>query len=216
MIKAALFDLDGVVLDTEPQYSIFWGKELRHYFPDRPGLEEDIKGQTLVQIFRKLFPGQEGIQQEITQRLNAFEQQMRYDYIPGFPAFAVDLRRHHVKTALVTSSNKTKMRNACARRPELPGYFDRILTSEDFAKSKPDPDCYLKGAQLFQVKPAECVGFEDSFNGLKALRAAGEGTVGLATTNSEEAIRSYCDTVIKDFKGQTYSKICRDFPPFQE
>jgi beta-phosphoglucomutase len=216
MIKAALFDLDGVVLDTESQYSVFWGKELRHYFPNHPGLENEIKGQTLVQIFESFFPDQHEKQQAITRRLNEFEEHMRYDYIPGFTDFIVDLRNHHVKTALVTSSNQKKMKSVCVQRPELPDYFDCMLTSDDFCKSKPDPECYLKGAQAFDVMPYECAGFEDSFNGLKAVRAAGEFVVGLATTNSEEAIRPYSDCVIKDFKGLTYLKLSMDFPSSQE
>ena len=54
-IKAALFDLDGVIIDTETQYSRFWGEQCRHYFPDQPGLENVIKGQTLVQIYDHVF-----------------------------------------------------------------------------------------------------------------------------------------------------------------
>ena len=50
MLKAALFDLDGVVFDTEPQYTIFWGGICKEFHPELPGLEYKIKGQTLVQI----------------------------------------------------------------------------------------------------------------------------------------------------------------------
>ena len=49
-LKAALFDLDGVVIDTETQYSVFWGSQCRLYHPEHPGLENEIKGQTLDQI----------------------------------------------------------------------------------------------------------------------------------------------------------------------
>ncbi len=108
------------------------------------------------------------------------------------------------------------MKSVCVQRPELPDYFDCMLTSDDFCKSKPDPECYLKGAQKFNARPCECIGLEDSFNGLKAVRAAGEFVVGLATTNSEEAIRPYSDCVIKDFKGLTYLKLSMDFPSSQE
>ena len=69
--KAALFDLDGVVFDTEPQYSIFWGAQCREFHPEHPGLEYEIKGQTLVQIFDKHFSGElEAKQQLIVERLN--------------------------------------------------------------------------------------------------------------------------------------------------
>ena len=54
MLKAALFDLDGVVFDTEPQYTEFWGEQCREFRPDISGLEHIIKGQTLIQIYDKL------------------------------------------------------------------------------------------------------------------------------------------------------------------
>lgn len=76
-----------------------------------------------------------------------------------------------------------------------------MLTSEDFAKSKPDPDCYLKAAQKFGANVDECVGFEDSFNGLKSLRGANMAIVGLATTNSKETISEYADKVIDNYVG---------------
>ena len=83
--KAALFDLDGVVFDTEPQYTVFWGQQCRQYHPENPGLEQEIKGQTLVQIYDAWFSGPlEPEQAVITERLNKFEQQMHYDYIAGF------------------------------------------------------------------------------------------------------------------------------------
>lgn len=56
MIKAALFDLDGVVLDTETQYSVFWGMIGKEYHPELPDFALRIKGQTLVQIYDKYFP----------------------------------------------------------------------------------------------------------------------------------------------------------------
>ena len=77
--------------------------------------------------------------------------------------------------------------------------FDAILTSEDFERSKPDPDCYLKAAQRLGVEVGDCVVFEDSFNGLKSGRAAGMYVVGLSTTNPAEAIRPYCDEVIANY-----------------
>ncbi len=199
MIKAALFDLDGVILDTETQYSKFWGAQLSHYFPGTTGLEQKIKGQTLVQIYGKYFDGQPETQQRITQELDEFEHNMGYEFIDGFEQFIQSLRSHGVKTAVVTSSNRVKMENVYQRLPVFQSYFDRILTSEDFTKSKPDPQCYLLGARLFGAEPSECAGFEDSINGLKAVRAAGLYCVGLATTNPREVVEPMSDLVVDDF-----------------
>ena len=199
-MKAALFDLDGVVFDTEPQYTIFWGAQCREFHPEHPGLEHEIKGQTLVQIYDAWFSGElQEKQAVITERLNLYEQQMDYIYVPGFEDYVKKLRTQGVKTAVVTSSNRIKMEAVYQRHPEFKGLFDAILTSEDFERSKPDPDCYLKAANRLGVNVKDSVVFEDSFNGLKSGRAAGMYVVGLATTNPAEAISPYADKVVKDY-----------------
>ena len=199
-MKAALFDLDGVVFDTEPQYTIFWGAQCREFHPEHPGLEHEIKGQTLVQIYDAWFSGElQEKQAVITERLNLYEQQMDYIYVPGFEDYVKKLRARGVKTAVVTSSNRIKMEAVYERHPEFKGLFDAILTSEDFERSKPDPDCYLKAANRLEISVKDSVVFEDSFNGLKSGRAAGMYVVGLATTNPAEAISPYADKVVKDY-----------------
>lgn len=205
--KAALFDLDGVVLDTESQYSNFWGSVGKEFLPHIPTFAKDIKGQTLTQIYDGWFAGETALQEKITIRLNKFEQQMVFPYIPGFTTFIASLRQAGVKTAVVTSSNKEKMANAYREHPELLQMFDRILTSEDFKASKPDPDCYLRGAAIFCAKPKECIVFEDSRNGLRAARASGAYVVGLATTLPEDVVTTLADLVITDFTDERLEAI---------
>jgi beta-phosphoglucomutase len=197
--KAALFDLDGVVVDTESQYTKFWGSVGKKYFPEQPDFAEKIKGSTLVQIYDRYFKGETDKQQTITKGLDDFERSMDYEYIPGYYQFVLKLRELGVKTAVVTSSNIAKMENVYRAHPDFKSLFDAILTSEDFDKSKPDPDCYLKAAQRFGFQSDECVGFEDSINGLKAVKAAKMMCVGLATTNSEEVVAQYADIVIDNY-----------------
>ena len=206
--KAALFDLDGVVFDTEPQYTVFWGGIYRQYHPEHPGLEHEIKGQTLTQIYDRWFSGPLLSEQEsITSRLNDYEQQMSYEYIAGFEALVGMLRRHGVRTAVVTSSNIPKMESVYRHQPGFKSLFDAILTSEDFDRSKPDPDCYQKAAQRLDAESDECIVFEDSFNGLRAGRAAEMAVVGLATTNAVEAIRPLSDMQLKDYEGMTFERL---------
>ena len=207
-LKAALFDLDGVVFDTEPQYSVFWGSICRQYHPEHPGLENEIKGQTLTQIYDRWFSGElEGERVSITERLDAYEQGMTYDFIDGFEALIADLHRHGVKTAVVTSSNQPKMESVYRYQKAFKQLFDAILTSEDFDRSKPDPDCYLKAAQRLSAQTDECIVFEDSFNGLRSGRAAQMAVVGLATTNPVEAIKPLSDMQISDYRGVDYATL---------
>ena len=197
--RAALFDLDGVILDTESQYSKFWGQMGREFRPEIPNFADRIKGQTLTQIYDTWFAGQEDLQGEITRRLNDYEAHMQYHYIKGARAYVERLRNEGIHTAIVTSSNQAKMESVYQQRPELHTLFERILTSEDFTESKPSPQCYLRGAETFGLQAKECVVFEDSLNGLRAGRASGAYVVGLATTLSREEIVPLCDLVINDF-----------------
>lgn len=207
-LKAALFDLDGVVFDTEPQYTIFWGSQCRLYHPEHPGLEHEIKGQTLTQIYDQWFSGPLLSEQAvITERLNEYESNMHYDYIEGFERMIADLRSHGVKTAVVTSSNLPKMQAVYRYQPDFKNLFDAILTSEDFDRSKPDPDCYLKAAARLGASTDECIVFEDSFNGLRSGRAAQMKVVGLTTTNSAEAIRELSDIQIADYQNIDFDQL---------
>lgn len=197
--KAALFDLDGVVLDTEGQYTQFWGQIGREFHPEQPDFGNLIKGQTLVQIYDAWFAGQTELQATITARLDAYEAEMTYPYIAGVSDYLQQLHSRNIPTAIVTSSNKPKMENVYKAHPELKTLFTKILTSEDFHASKPDPDCYLCAAKALGVDIKECVVFEDSINGLRSGRASGAHVIGLITTNPVETIAPLCDMTIRDF-----------------
>lgn len=205
-LKAALFDLDGTLLDTEGQYTRIWGMIGRKYRPDVEGLEYLIKGTTLKQIFEKYFPG-ESQQAEINEMLNDYERNMEYSFVAGAEAFVSQLREKGVKCAVVTSSNQEKMKSVSRKIKGFDTMFDKVLTAEMFAASKPAPDCYLLGARTFGVDISECVVFEDAFTGLQAGMSSGIYTIGLATCNPREAIQDKCHHVIDNFVGLTADDI---------
>lgn len=206
----ALFDLDGVILDTETQYSDFWNGIGRSYYPEMPQFANQIKGQTGKYIFSHYFT-QEGAKERVLAELVEFEKQMTYDFVPGAEHFLMELKRQQVPCAVVTSSDQKKMSRVFAAHPSFKDLFSHIFTAEDFTRSKPDPDCYLKGASFFQVPVGQCFVFEDSINGLKAGRNAGMTVIGLATTFPESEIQSLCDVMIPDFSCFNYDTFCTLF-----
>lgn len=193
----ALFDLDGVILDTEGSYTAFWDDYGSRHFSEKDfGLK--IKGQTLVKILGDYFPEENG-RKAITDAINDFERKMSYPFVPGVENYIKSLKSNGIRTAVVTSSNLLKMENVYRCHPGFREMFDMILTSEDFSESKPSPYCYLKAMRLFGAGPEDCVVFEDSLAGLQSARASGAFVTALTTTNPEEVVRNYADLVIRDF-----------------
>ena len=193
----ALFDLDGVILDTEGSYTAFWDDYGSRHFSEKDfGLK--IKGQTLVKILGDYFP-EENERKAITDAINDFERKMSYPFVPGIENYIKSLKSNGIRTAVVTSSNLLKMENVYRCHPGFREMFDMILTSEDFSESKPSPYCYLKAMRLFGAGPEDCVVFEDSLAGLQSARASGAFVTALTTTNPEEVVRNYADLVIRDF-----------------
>ena len=203
----ALFDFDGVIMDTENQYYIFWERIGKRYFPEIKDFARIIKGSTLVQIYDKYFAGQDAIQAEVTAELIAFEHVMQYHYVPGALDYLKLLKAKGIHTAIVTSSNIPKMEKVYTVHPELKSLVDRIFTSEDFPRSKPFPDCYLLGAKELEAEPENCIVFEDSFHGIQAGNSAGMNVIGLATCNTKEMLKDKCKLAIDNFVGFTYEEM---------
>lgn len=203
----ALFDFDGVVVDTEPQYTLFWDEKGKKYHPEIPDFGHHIKGQTLIQIYKQYFRQPEGLQEEITRQLLDYELTMHFEYIDGVVDFMKELRGKGVKLAIVTSSNDAKMANAYREHPELKSMVDYIVTADRVTHSKPHPECFLLGAEMFDAEVENCIVFEDSFHGIEAGNRAGMKVIGLSTTNSADAIADKCALVIPDFADFSFEKM---------
>ena len=196
-----LFDFDGVIADTEEQYTLFWNRKGKEYL-GQENFGHTIKGQTLKQISAGWFKDkQREFLEEIEPELNEYERNLSYDYVPGALEFMQAIKAAGIRSAIVTSSHNAKMANAYKAHPELPELVDVILTSNDFSKSKPDPECFLKGMEALGGSPEQTIVFEDSLHGIAAGRAAGAKVVGLTTTNKREKLEPLCDMVIDDFTG---------------
>ncbi len=193
-----LFDLDGVVIDTESQYTQFWDATGERYL-NKKEFGRLIKGTTLKQIFERYFHSIPEMLPQIEKDLDDFEEAMSYDFIEGVEDFLIELKKYNVPSAIVTSSNEQKMSHVYRAHPQLPTFFDAIFTAEDFSKSKPDPDCYLKGMAHFNTKPRNTFVFEDSLMGLKAGAASGAWVVGITTTLPERMMEGLAVATFPDF-----------------
>lgn len=194
-MKAALFDLDGVVIDSEGTYTEFWAATGREYNCPSPTFAYDIKGTTLTDILDTHFPDPD-VQKEVRKKIHDFEATMKYRVFDGVTDFLAGLRRKGIATAVVTSSDDTKMGYLWRQQPELRELFDVVITGSEVTRSKPDPEGYLLAARKLGVDPRECVVFEDSYQGLEAGRRSGAKVVAIATTNPAASLIGKADVVV--------------------
>lgn len=198
---AYLFDLDGVIIDTEPQYDKFWSKAGKDYNSGVENLEKVIKGTTLPHIIARYFSHlSEEKQKELEAANHAFDLQLDTITIPGALEFLIESKKAGIKTGLVTSSDNAKL-EAIFRKLPIRQYFDTVVSADRITSGKPNPMCYLLAAKDLNVSPENCYVFEDSFSGIASGNAAGMKVVGLSTTNPAETIRDKVWKEIPDFVG---------------
>lgn len=193
--RAVLFDLDGVLIDSEGIYTEFWAEVDRRYPTGVENFAVAIKGSTLPKIYEKYFPSAE-LQAKISADLRAFEDAMPLDFFPGVPEMVRRLRSQGWRTAVVTSSNPIKLNKLRSLHPEFDELFDLLITDADVTRSKPDPQGYLMAAERLGCNPADCLVVEDSIHGLHAGRAAGARVIGIATTLPRETVEPLADLTL--------------------
>lgn len=198
-IKGALFDLDGVLLDSEGIYTQFWNAVEEKYPTGIPDFAHVIKGSNLFEILHDYYPTDE-IRQQVTQMLLGFQRTMKYEFFDGAIEFVSRLNRAGIPACVVTSSDDDKMASLYRQHPDFKSHFRAIVTGDMVRHAKPDPECFLLAARLIGVDIHECYVFEDSLKGLAAGRAAGATVIGLATTLPREAIQGMADLVIDNLQ----------------
>lgn len=198
----ALFDLDGVLIDSETLYTKFWDEMGKTHELPSPTFAHDIKGMTLKRILDDHFPDSD-VRADVVARLHDFEDNVYYPIFDGVAEFLAMLRENGVKTAVVTSSDDTKMNYLFRQHPDFRAMFDCLVTGSEVTKSKPDPEGYLLGADRIGIDIHDCVVFEDSYQGLEAGRRSGAVVIALDTTNPADTLTDKADLVISGFSGLT-------------
>ena len=200
MTKGVLFDLDGVVVDSESIYTQFWSDIDKLYPTGIENFAIAIKGNTLQRILADYFPDND-VKQDILERIKDFEINMRYKPFAEAIRFINELKRNQFRIAIVTSSSQKKMDNLYAQNPGFREMFDAVVTGDMVSHSKPDPEPYLLGAEAIGVAPESCYVFEDSISGIESGIRAGATVIGLATTLPYDKIDGKAHLTINDFTG---------------
>lgn len=186
-VKACLFDLDGVIVDTAVYHYKAWKR-----LADQLGLKftehdnELLKGVSRVrslEIILELNHVTKTIEEQTelaTQKNNWYVEMINQmtpaEILPGAKEFLEACRAAGIKTALGSASKNS---GTILNKINLAGLFDAIVDGNHVSKAKPDPEVFLKGAEALGVQPSECVVFEDAIAGVEAAINGGMKVVGI-------------------------------------
>lgn len=202
---AFIFDMDGVIIDSNPFHKIALKQFCQKYGHDltEEQLKEKIYGRTnkdwLVNVFGPLDPQQ--LRDYAVEKEALFRKLYDRDIkaVAGLEDFLVKTRKNEVPVAIATSAPRANV-DFTLTRTGLEKYFPVILDDTFVKKGKPDPEIYLKTAAALKFKPEDCIVFEDSISGVNSAKAAGCKVVGITTTHTPMEL-SDTDYVIDDFRG---------------
>ena len=179
MIKAVLFDMDGILFDTEIVMKEGWQKAARELnFTLTDEHLSQMRGSALPRsrkLFEEWFHGQVTYDEGRAIRtayLNDYIQRNGVPEKPGLHEFLSWLKEHSIKVAVATSTTR-RVAEGYWKQSGIDQYIDASVCGDEVINSKPDPEIFLKAASLLKVPIAACIVAEDSINGLKAARAAG-------------------------------------------
>jgi beta-phosphoglucomutase len=210
-IKACIFDLDGVIVDTAKYHYLAW-QEIAHElnFEFTPEHNECLKGVSRMRSLEILLQvGGLTFDEDTKFRLAEKKNHIYREYIltltpdeilPGVKEFLFELREHHIGTVL-GSASKNAM--TILEKLEITGWFDAIIDGNKVTKAKPDPEIFLKGAKELGIPAKNCVVFEDAETGVEAALAAGMKCVGVGNPK----ILGKAHLVISGFECFTYEKL---------
>jgi HAD superfamily hydrolase (TIGR01509 family) len=211
MKYAFLFDMDGVIIDSNPAHKIAlkqFCKKHGHDLSDQQ-LHQKIYGRTnkdwIPNVFGKLSP--EEVKRYADEKEALFRDIYKDDIkaLKGLPGFLEQASRLGVPQAIATSAPRENVDFTLACTG-IGKYFKVILDESFVNRGKPDPEIYLKTAAALGFDPQYCVVFEDSLSGVESGKAAGCKVVGLTTTHSAEELLK-ADFCMPDFDAYTVEEI---------
>lgn len=182
--SAVLFDLDGVLADSEAMWNDIDAAMLAHYGVTYGGEHKaQVLGKSFqlsLQFYKDTFNVRAEIEEMMLRR-----QEIAFDFYanqipmyPATPATLAGLRAMNLKLSLATSSVSALVRPFLERH-DLSKYFDALTMGEEVERGKPDPDIYLKAAAKVGVEPARCLVVEDALSGVQAGKSAGMTVVAI-------------------------------------
>lgn len=213
MLKAVIFDMDGVLVNTEPIYYKVVKEIINENNHDITYKEyEKYIGMTNEYTW-ELIKSEYNISQSIEELIDTMMilkdviiKRDGYELIDGVLDLLEDLKDHNIKIGLASSSPICDILDI-VQSTGIDKYFDKLVTGESVDRSKPFPDVFLKAAKELKVSNEECIVIEDSKNGVLAANSANMKCIGFVNNDSGNQDLSMSDLIVKSMKDISYESI---------
>ena len=214
MIQTVIFDLDGVIIDSEPIHFSVESELFREYDADISHEKHmSFVGNSSKNMWaevKKLAKIKYSVDELV--RLNE-EKYLQYlnkikdiEPIPGAKELINEIYNNKLNLVIASSSSRNII-NTVIHKFSLTKYFSIVISGAELKKSKPDPEIFNVASKLSKTDPKECLVIEDSGNGIKAAKLAGMKCIAFKNPNSGKQDLSLADLVIDDFKDFDFQKV---------
>ncbi|NMA65703.1 MAG: HAD family phosphatase [Clostridiaceae bacterium] len=206
MIKALVFDMDGVIIDSEPLQIEIIVQVLKQLGGNsKPEEIYEFVGATNDELWATL-KKRHNIKKSVKEILEIHDSykkkrfpEAKLETVEGIPELIKEAKRKGLKIALATSSTKF-LAEYILKRFDIYQYFNILVTADDISNSKPNPEIYIKAANLLGVNSDECIAIEDAHLGVKAAKAAGMKCIAYVNPNSGKQDLTDADIIVSSIK----------------
>lgn len=210
MIKAVIFDMDGVIADTEPLHektsdiilNKYGVKVKREFFLQFKGVKEKIVWKSTVDQLGLKEDYKKLMEEKGELHLELLKKEMKP--IPGALELIKKLKEKY-RLGLASSSPIVEI-NTILSSLKIKKFFEYIVSGEFIEKSKPYPDIYLAAAKKLGVEPKDCIVFEDAVNGVKSAKSAGMKCIAITTSFPKEKLEQ-ADLIVNSFENFNFDAL---------